>query len=348
MEEDEDDESLMSDAASAISPRGSVVPTSWRPMYRTHRRINTLPNRRTSISSISSSHSRSASGSLPTRKPSWKPNLKQELLKEQPGPFGKRVSDASTISQFEDEIGKARRSNWGSIDLTTSTIRLGLTKRKGSTLLHPSPAETPEAEVQREELVVSEVMIRPRLTERQGSTLLHPSPADDNTPETATRPEPVRKSSTLLHPSSPAIESASSTTERRNAHAFPFPLKVTTPQSTPSIVSTPSTLSDTSSITTPSPLLAALPLKTNNTWVFPPQKPKLTTTTSAFTKIWKDEEEEEKLWPTDPEASSSSDTESLHEGEGNGFSIVMAQTAKLARASQVTLGGHVRSRSAWT
>ncbi|KAF2471297.1 uncharacterized protein BDR25DRAFT_342587 [Lindgomyces ingoldianus] len=57
---------------------------------------------------------------IPTRKPSWRPNLKAELAKMQPrpSPFPRRESNDS---QFEDGIGRARRSNWPSLYSSTES-----------------------------------------------------------------------------------------------------------------------------------------------------------------------------------------------------------------------------------
>ncbi|KAF2878441.1 hypothetical protein BDV95DRAFT_22297 [Massariosphaeria phaeospora] len=194
----------------------------------------------------------------PSRKPTWRPNLKHELMKSNSLHSYHRASIDSTISRFEEDHDSALHSRSSSLESTSlpgPTVPILLppspTKRKDSTLLHPSPPIEPELPPANEQHLptVSLVPLTPPLTPPQrpdlqppkDSTLLHPPPPPPQPTETEMtlrpaykfpsslptstsparpttppqRPSMPRKNSTLLHPSSPPTEIESET--------FPFP-----------------------------------------------------------------------------------------------------------------------------
>ncbi|KAF2736877.1 hypothetical protein EJ04DRAFT_144437 [Polyplosphaeria fusca] len=150
------------------------------------------------------------------------------LLHPSPPPVDRPESQ---ISQMELEVETLTRTeSFASVFSTTSTIELS---------------------------------IRSEPAKRKGSTLLHPSPAEPPTP--ILRVGPVRKSSTLLHPSSPDISPIVSSTERRTVFPFPaitLPIR----SATPSAPSTPSSIGSSSSDSSASTIITFPPSRSQTNY----------------------------------------------------------------------------------
>jgi hypothetical protein len=175
----------------------------------------------------------------PDRKSSWNPNLKRELGGDS-SPFCHRdstISTASSVSRFEDDIGRAPRSHWAEPasyrdSIVSAISEIGKVERsesprKTSTLLHPSSPSIASLHLQH--AIIGEIKrpyTPPSTTPpRTPSTLLHPSTPEPLleqmsmmktwelnqravspplTPPTISRPTlGHRKGSSLLHPSPP-------------------------------------------------------------------------------------------------------------------------------------------------
>ncbi|KAF2264267.1 hypothetical protein CC78DRAFT_246023 [Lojkania enalia] len=325
--EEEEEEDIASETTdSAISPRASVARTSWKPLHRHNYSTDSFfpdPHRL----------------SLLAKRSSWKPNLKHELSRVHSGTFYRPESTASEKSlgsQFEDAIGRARKSQWPLLDTSDALIRPGLTKRKNSSLLHPSRPDSQsdsDCTIRQESIYEEDSIDRFEMPaqlehgQKNYSTLLHPSSAEVSDLESGPEQGPesgLRKGSTLLHPSSPESP-ARSLLEIGNAFHSPLIPSHSSSSSTSTIISTAST-PDTL-LTIPSP---------NNMPTFG----RSNSVRTNFTKIWKDEEEEEYLWPSDQDAEIRSCNGA---DESVKAEVATAKTAKLARASTVQV--HVRGLS---
>jgi hypothetical protein len=184
----EEDEGEQEDIT--MSPTASMVPA---------KRSREAPRQR------SSSRTRSPSG----RRPSWRPNLKQELSAEHIEYRNQSID--LTLAKYEEGSTIAALEESPVIERSTTPIlSRPQPRRKSSTLLHPSPPLESTGESQESHAITSAELTPP------------------STPPQ--RPVPVRQGSSLLHPSTPAIET---TISLSNARAFPFNFSMPTPRSSP-------------------------------------------------------------------------------------------------------------------
>jgi hypothetical protein len=232
IEEEEDD------LDSEISPKASVVPVKvWR-------RKRTDKEMALRMSSGGMGMWRELS---PGRRASWRPNLKRELTQQAFSSYRCEDVDSGAVYQSERARYMAEHAARHEALRNPATERRPLlpaldttacesSRRKGSTLLHPStpPDDMPsDQEDDDDDFSATHSIsdIRPAL--RRASTLLHPSspespptttPANE-TPTSFSIPEqqlPPRKGSTLLHPSPP--DEIDSGVGEAAGKAFPFAL----------------------------------------------------------------------------------------------------------------------------
>lgn len=206
LEEDEDD------IESTVSPRTSRLPVRAFRIRDSDRENDSRSSSRTLRSHQSRSRSRSRT---PSRRSSWRPNLKHELTGGLSTFYRPESINSEVSSYMDSENGRMGHSHSRSLDSLPSS--LDLTRPAQRVQLHALDTTAPH----------------PTNPARKDSTLLHPStPSMEPLPETTTvspidltlhledtTSQSARKTSTLLHPSTPAETS----TALECAPNFPFP-----------------------------------------------------------------------------------------------------------------------------
>ncbi|KAJ4287644.1 hypothetical protein N0V90_012347 [Kalmusia sp. IMI 367209] len=282
----------------------------------------------------------------------WRPNLKRDLSESSSVssiPSSRRTSIDFAVSKFDDESNHSFRAQLSSSDLNrleqslAPILRSPSPRRKGSTLLHPSPPPAETFESLQRASAISIQDLTPPATPPQ-----RPGP-------------PKRQSSTLLHPSSPELRPVSDLPEDIG---YPFTFSLPAPVTTPPILSpTPTSV--------PAFYQPGAPPRKNSTLLHPsppndeptsdpffvptktvislPPTPQTTPTLGCFKRCpsvlhsaLSKNQWEEPLHSSHSDAeydsddqSDEADTESAH-----GNSIMVARTGRTGRASRISFHGN--------